>query len=102
MWIPPGTKDYKSLKYAAFITYTHTPNIGKSPRTCQKKWNDAKWPLLLILIDLEESKKFRIGKEFKNINASVFELGGQRTLRVVPSVAWNVESSKWPQEAPAW
>jgi hypothetical protein len=28
----------------------------------KEKWEGAKWPLLLVLIDLDESKKFSMGK----------------------------------------
>ena len=95
VWSPPEAKGHKRLKYAVFMTYTHTQNIEKVYQHVLREWDGAKWPLLLILIDLEESKKFITGKEFKNMNTSVFQSGGQRTLKVVPAVPWNVESSKW-------
>jgi hypothetical protein len=55
------------LKYAVLITYTHTPNIKKVYKHVRNEWKEAQWPLLLILIDLEESRKFPMGKDFKNI-----------------------------------
>ncbi len=42
------------LKYAVLITYTHTPNIEKVYNHVIKEWKEAQWPLLLILIDLED------------------------------------------------
>ena len=35
------------------------------------------WPLLLILIDLEETKEFLWAKDFKHLNVSVFDAGEQ-------------------------
>ena len=58
----------KSLRYGVLITYTHTPNIKRVYSHVMNEWEGARWPLLLILIDLEESKKFPMGKDFKNIN----------------------------------
>jgi len=46
------------LKYAVLITYTHTPNIEKVYTHVIEEWKEARYSLLLILIDLEESKKF--------------------------------------------
>ena len=83
------------LKYGVLITYTHTPNIEKVYSHVMNEWEGARWPLLLILIDLEESKKFPMGKDFKNINVSIFDASGQRKLRVAPAFPWNVESSRW-------
>lgn len=88
------------LKYAVLITYTHTPNIQKVYNRVMNEWEGAPWPLLLILIDLEESNKFSSGKEFKNIQMSVFDSSGQRIFRVVPAFPWNVESSRWYLQMP--
>ena len=88
------------LKYAVLITYTHTPNIQKVYNYVMNEWEGAPWPLLLILIDLEESSKFSSGKEFKNIQMSVFDMSGRRNLRVAPAFPWNVESSRWYAQTP--
>ena len=88
------------LKYAVLITYTHTPNIEKVYEHVMKGWEGARWPLLLILIDLEESRKFSSGKEFKNISMFVFGSGGQRRLRVVPAFPWNIGCSRWSVQIP--
>ncbi len=86
------------LKYAVLITYTHTPNIERVYNHVIKKWEEARWPLLLILIDLEESGKFATGKEFKNIQMSVFDSNGRRELRTAPAYPWKVTGTRWYTE----
>ena len=91
-------KEIKRLfKYAVFVTYTHTPNIGKVYDHVRENWRDAPWPLLLILIDLEESRKFSSGKEFRNIHMSIFDSSGRRGLRDVPAFPWKVLGTRWSQ-----
>ena len=85
----------RPLKYAVLITYTHTYNIEKVYARVLKEWAGAEWPLLLILIDLKESKEFSSGKDFKHIQMSVFENGERRELRVVPAYPWKVEGTRW-------
>ena len=90
------------LKYAVFITYTHTPNIEKAYDHVKKEWQQgARWPLLLILIDLIESKKYPMGKELKNIQMSIFNRGEEvkpRELRSAPAFPWEVAGTRWPYE----
>ncbi len=86
------------LKYAVLITYTHTPNIEKVYNHVIEKWEGAPCPLLLILIDLEESKKFFSHKEFKNIQMSVFYKGEHRGLRSAPAFPWKVYGTRWSSE----
>jgi len=86
------------LKYCVFITYTHTPNIGKVYEHVLKEWEGASCPLLLILIDLEESKKFFSHKEFKNIQMSVFHEGKRRAIRSAPAFPWKVCGTRWYDE----
>src|SRR4030042_1890006 len=57
VWCKQENTD-RRLKYAVFITYTHTPNIEKVYKHDIDEWEGARWPLLLILIDLEDSKKY--------------------------------------------
>jgi len=83
------------LKYAVFITYTHTPNMEKVYDHVAEKWTGAPWPLLLILIDLEESRRFSSGKEFRNIHMSVFDSNGRKSLRDTPAFPWKVQSTRW-------
>jgi hypothetical protein len=86
------------LKYAVLITYTHTPNIGKVYKHVKKEWEGAQWPLLLILIDLIESKKYPMGKEFKNIQMSAFHKGERREIRSAPAFPWEVAGTRWSYE----
>ncbi|MDP2718402.1 MAG: hypothetical protein Q8P44_01005 [Dehalococcoidia bacterium] len=85
----------KLLKYAVLITYTHTPNIDKVYQHVTEKWKDARYPLLLVLVDVKKSKRFTVGKEFKHIQMSLFNSTGRTDLRVAPAFPWNVESSRW-------
>lgn len=89
-------KDKQLLRYAVLVTYTHTPNIENVYAHVSEKWQGVHWPLLLILIDLKESKRYFSHKEFKSIQMSVFGIDGQRrSLRVAPAFPWNVSSSRW-------
>lgn len=83
------------LKYAVLITYTHTPNIKRVYEEVRHRWEGALWPLLLILVDLEESKKFSSGKEFQNIQMSVFDGEKCREIRVAPAFPWKVSGTRW-------
>lgn len=83
------------LKYAVLITYTHTYNIQKVHDHVIKEWEGAPWPLLLILIDLKESPKYRSHKEFKHINMSLFDSGKSEDLRAAPPFPWKVQCTRW-------
>ena len=96
VWTPNKDRD-RPLKYAVLITYTHTPNIHKVYAHVSEQWQGARWPLLLMLIDLEESRKFFSGKDFKQITMSLFDEAGRRELRVAPAYPWNVETARWSQ-----
>jgi hypothetical protein len=84
-----------SLRYAVLVTYTHTPNIQNVYDHVLKEWEGARWPLLLILIGLEESTKFRSHKEFTNIYTSIFHQGKRQDLRVAPAFPWQVDGTRW-------
>ena len=86
------------LKYAVFITYTHTYNIDRVYKRVLDEWEGASWPLLLILTDVEESKKFFSHKEFKHIQTSVFHEGKRTDLRVAPAFPWKVCGTRWSRE----
>ena len=62
------------------------------------KWEGAQWPLLLILIDLIESKRFSSGKEFRNMQMSVFDRDGRRELRIAPAFPWEIDGTRWSKE----
>jgi hypothetical protein len=88
----------KRLKYAVLITYTHTYNIDKVYERVLIEWKEAPWPLLLILIDVEESKKFFSHKEFKKMQMSVFHKGKRIELRSAPALPWKVPKTRWSRE----
>ena len=86
----------RSLNYGVLITYTHTSNVEDAWREVATRWRGARWPLLVILIDREDSERFQIGKEFKMIRASLFDSeGSHRDLREAPALPWNVAASRW-------
>jgi len=86
----------RSLKYAVLVTYTY--NIDRVYEHVLKKWKDAPCPLLLILIDVEDSKEFYTGVEFKNIQMSVFHEGKRRELRSASAFPWEVPRTRWSYE----
>jgi len=86
------------LKYAVLITYTHTYNIDKVYKRVLTEWKGAPWPILLILIDLEESSRFTSHKEFKNMQMSIFNEGKRIDLRVTPAFPWKVSKTRWSYE----
>jgi len=88
----------RKLQYVVFITYTHTYNIDKVYERVLGEWESARWPLLLILIDVEESKVFFSHKEFKKMQMSVFHKGERRELRSAPAFPWRVPKTRWPRE----
>jgi len=93
-WTPTKDPDHL-LKYAVLITYTNTADIEKDYGHVTEKWEGARWPLLLILIDVEESKTFLSGKEFKSIKMSIFDSCGQRDIRSAPAFPWKIGGSRW-------
>ena len=90
----------KEPRCAVFITYTHTPNIDKVYAHVAKNWEGAKWPLLLILIDVQKvpRSKFLLGREMKNIQISVFDKNRRRELRSAPAFPWEVSGTRWYTE----
>ena len=93
VYSPDKSKD--SLRYAVLVTYTYTPNIEKVCNKVQGDWQGAGWPLLMILVDLEETKKFSSGRDFKHLNMFIFDHSGRTDLRKVPAYPWNVERTRW-------
>ena len=86
------------LKYAVLITYTYTSKIGGVYKQVKASWKDASHPLLLILIDVEESKRFFSHKEFENMQISMFHRGERRELRSAPAFPWKICGTRWFQE----
>ncbi len=95
------------LRYAVLVTYTHsrihTPDREKLYNQVIEKWEEidtdrrlfpAKWPLLLILIEVEKSR-LPMHREFKNIQMSVFYEGKHTELRSAPAFPWEVAGTIW-------
>jgi len=100
VWSMKGDKG--SLKYAVLITYTHPENIQRVYERVIEKWQGAQWPLLLILIDLNElkgsNKKYSMGKKFNNIQMSIFSDGEntERTeIRSAKAFPWEILGTTW-------
>jgi len=93
-------KGKEKLKYAVLITYTHTPHIQEVYKLTKAKWEEkegARWPLLLILIDVIRVPKsqFSMGREFKNIHMSLFNKGKEPVqLRSAPAFPWGVPETR--------
>jgi hypothetical protein len=97
IWSTNKTSE-RLLKYAVLITYTHTPNIEGVYKHVEEKWAGAKWPLLLVLIDVRKVAKatLSIGKEFQDIQTSIFDGNGRRKLlRKAPARPWKVDCTRW-------
>jgi hypothetical protein len=91
-------KGKEKLKYAVLITYTHTENIDNVYELVKQKWDkDSRWPLLLILVDVKDVPKstYSMGKEFRNIQMSVFDKGERMPLRSGPALPWEVHGTRW-------
>jgi hypothetical protein len=91
-------KGKEGLKYAVLITYTHS--IESVYERVLKEWKDAKWPLLLILIDVIDvpRRKITSGREFQKIQMSVFQGDKHRELRSAPALPWKVPKTRWSRE----
>ena len=86
------------LNYGVLISYARKHNVALRSSEVSKKWEGAKWPLLLILVEIEKwgSKKFAAGREFGNIHMVVFDKDGvELSRRQAPAYPWNVERSRW-------
>ena len=89
-------KSQQLLKYGVLISYTDLPDMPKVYNHVENRWKGAQWPLLLILTDVEENKKYRFGREFINLNMSLFDSRrGRKDLRAAPAFPWNVGGSRW-------
>ncbi len=96
-------KGKESLKYAVLITYTHTSHIKEVYNVVMAKWKEgegARWPLLLVLIDVIDVPKAKLstGREFMNIQMSVFDKGERRNLRLAPASPWKIPGTRWSYE----
>ena len=84
------------IRYCVLISYSHTNDLSKAHDHVAEEWQDAPFPLLLILIEWNASKKTSTRREFKLLHMSSFDSQGRTDLRVAPALPWDVEhSAKW-------
>jgi hypothetical protein len=91
----------ESLKYAVLITYVDTSELEGAYYKVIEEWESTKWPLLLILIEWQKAKKpkkYSSGREFKNIQMSMFHNGERRELRSALALPWEVRGTRWSSE----
>lgn len=89
------------LKYSVLVTYADTAEIEEVYGQVTAKWDErARWPLLLILIDVANvaKSKYSTGREFSNIQMSVFDNGKREDLRLAPALPWKVSGTRWSIE----
>tara|TARA_B100000315_G_scaffold207896_1_gene202821 strand:+ start:413 stop:1015 length:603 start_codon:yes stop_codon:yes gene_type:complete len=97
VWRPSNASE-GFLAYAVLISYSQTPNLATVYDDVAKKWEGAKWPLLLILIDSEKTKKTSSGRTFRYLRMCLFDPAGRASvLREAPALPWRVEGSRWYQ-----
>jgi len=88
--------DHMLLKYGVLVTYVETNELKTTLADTSEYWKDASWPLLLILIASEKSKKLASRRDFTNMQMYLFESNGEyRLLRDVPAMPWKVDCSRW-------
>ncbi len=93
-------KDYKVrgadlLRYCVLVTYVHTPYINAVHKHVLEKWEDARWPLLLILIDYSDSTKISSRRIFNKVNISLFSGKMREELDIFPALPWEVEETRF-------
>jgi len=86
------------LHYCVLITYTHTPKIEEVYTHVLGIWQGATCPLLLGLVDFEDSKDIRSHRVFLNISFSVFDGETQRQLRISPALPWELDDTSWSSQ----
>lgn len=88
--------NHKSLKYAVLVTYIEEGKLKEILNKVSNSWNDANWPLLLILIESQKTKRFTSRRAFNNLKMYLFDKGGDcKLLRDAPAMPWEVDCSRW-------
>lgn len=89
-------KGKERLRYAVLITYSDTPGMEEDYKHVLAKWQDARWPLLLILIERGKSTEYVMGKDFKNIEMSLLDKNNSiELLRRAKAFPWEVNGTRW-------
>jgi hypothetical protein len=86
-----------NLRFAVLVMYAEDNKQKEVIDHIVSFWNDAKWPLLLILIGSQTSNKLRSGREFTSLR--MFNLENDNVskgpFREVPAIPQNVERTRW-------
>ena len=94
-WAPVEFKP-KSLRFATLISYSESSRFEDSCQHAEKTWEGTPFPLLLILVTYDPTKKFRTRRDFKEMHFLVYGPDGRHDLGTVPAVPWNLEGTRWP------
>ena len=95
----PVGVEKRPLAYATLITYTHEHNVQRVQEHVSQEWRGAECQLLLILIIVEESKRYSSGKDFKRMQSIVFaEDGRAAAFKDSPATPWSVPGTRWSTE----
>lgn len=79
------------IRYCVFISYSHTDNLSKSYEHVAETWKGAHYPLLLILVEWIDSKKYSSRRDFKRLHMCSFNSDGRTDLRIAPATPWDAE-----------
>jgi hypothetical protein len=91
--------EQRKLQYAVLISYAE--DVIRFYEDVLSEWGKGEkssWPLLLILIEKEESDTYFSGREFKNLRMAIFEKGKYEELRSAPAISWKVPKTRWSRE----
>lgn len=95
VWSKDKAQKERPLKYAVLIMYAESPYVDEVYRRVTENWKEARWPLLLILVEAVKSRELSSHREFKQIRMSRFDSTGHNELAKVPAVPWQVCDSRW-------
>ena len=88
--------NHTNLKYGVLITYIDVNSIMDNLDNVSRSWKGADWPLLLIIVTVQQSKKFTTKRTFNRMQMFLFNENGEyKTIRDVPAVPWEVDNSRW-------
>ena len=94
-WAPVEFRP-KSLRFAALVSYAESSDREASLEHVLKEWTGAGWPLLLILVTYDFTKKFQTQGDYKVMNFFVYGPNGVLDLGSIPAAPWNLDATHWP------
>ncbi len=104
VWSKDKSKE-RVLKYGVLIGYSPISEIEEVRKHVKSKWEGARWPLLLIVIEykpidykLLDQIKFSSGREFNKMRMFLLDnLGQAEEIRYAPACPWNVTDAHYLQ-----